>query len=437
LLLRPSCPSMEQQFSAEQSTLKNEGNAFVQASDYTNAVAVFTKALNLPGGSREGLAILYSNRCAARMGMGDYVAALSDAEHACENNAAWNKAWARKGAALLVLERFREAADAYDKAAMLSGADSPFLTEYFIRKQECLNRLKGEAKPSSGRRNPPAQRNGDSVYPPTPMAATLQPWVWQRDVPTYALRLSSVVCALLYTFGAHPGFFAVSMLAQTLAMFVVVLQVAGRPRWNVAWAELALSQPQAIPGLLCLTFSSYDPIMIALLCIQCISIGAFLRQTRALVERIPMLADWLPQRMDALLTRTYPEAASPAAMWSNLEDSLQKHGAKFELSLGAALLLKLLSPERNLVSVLLFTQTIKMRYFVNAPTRETFAQLDAFLQPLAQRMGAAGMYARVQQAAKAYVTPPTGGPAQPPQQGGGRGGLGGMFASAASSCSVQ
>ena len=48
---------------------------------------------------------LHSNRSAAHAGVGDYAAALADAQEAVRLNPKWPKAWSRKGFALYQLRR--------------------------------------------------------------------------------------------------------------------------------------------------------------------------------------------------------------------------------------------------------------------------------------------------------------------------------------------
>jgi hypothetical protein len=364
---------------------------------------------------------------------GDLVAALADAEQACELNASWNRGWARKGAALFALKRYKDAADAYHEAGMKSEESSQDPGKYFFEKQRCLSEL--EPKPAAAgeraRRPPRAQQPQAGPYAQVPLpnpSGPPQPWDTARDALPLALRVLSLACALAYALGFDDGMFVPSLLIQGLAMGLSVLRTAGMPRMDPQWVETALGHPDAIPSLLCVTYATFPPSIIALLVVHALGLSPMLKQARSLMERLAMTQ--LAQRMDAALASRYPGSNSLAAQWVSFEDAMQLHAAKFELSLGIALLLQLLSSNRNIVAPLVFSQTIKLRYMSSAATREACRLLDASLAPMAQRFGFERGYARAQRVAAKFVAPPQA-PGAPAAAGMGGGGLRGMFAGAA------
>merc|ERR1712115_710801 len=88
---------------------KAKGNAFFLKKQYPEAIEWYTKAIKAdPNDST-----FYSNRCAAYMGLDKFNEALGDAEMCIKLQPAWVKGWYRKGAALMSLSRYEEAAMAF------------------------------------------------------------------------------------------------------------------------------------------------------------------------------------------------------------------------------------------------------------------------------------------------------------------------------------
>lgn len=84
--------------------VKAQGNAAFAAGKLEEAVALFTRCIELDGGN----AIYHSNRAAAHAGLKDHKAAARDARRATELKPGWAKAWSRLGAAYFGLEQFSE-----------------------------------------------------------------------------------------------------------------------------------------------------------------------------------------------------------------------------------------------------------------------------------------------------------------------------------------
>ncbi|XP_068086833.1 tetratricopeptide repeat protein 28 [Anabrus simplex] len=86
-----------------------QSNAACQSGDYPTAVALYTDALQLDPTNH----ILYSNRSAALLKMGQFAPALQDAIRARELNPKWPKAYYRQGVALQCLGRHGDALAAF------------------------------------------------------------------------------------------------------------------------------------------------------------------------------------------------------------------------------------------------------------------------------------------------------------------------------------
>jgi len=421
----------------EQKQLKERGNALMQAKDFQGAVEQFSTAIALPGATDAGMAVLYSNRAAAYMNLVRYADALADGVKATELNPEWNKAWARKGAALQALGRFQEAADAFDKAGKTSPSDTDELMGYFVQKQRCLDALKPpERQRASGAANANATA-GNARGPQFPLPAAqlvLRPWSTADDAARFAMRALAFLFTLVYTVSGNTTVYGPVLALLGAVQVMDVLATAGRPTRSMQWAEAALSHPKAVPALLCVSYAAYEPSIVILLCVQCLNIAPLLWHVRALCEHFGVAAP--VAFIDAQLAKRFPGAASQQAQWASLEDGLQNQAARFELTIGLVNAIKLLTGNlQNLVPVLLFTQTMKLRYVTNAPTRLQLQKLDGVLAPLAQRAGCSRAYARIKQVGVAFVTPP-----DPNRQraDAAAGGFRGMMANAASaSCSIM
>lgn len=89
--------------------LKDQGNKALQAEKYDEAIALYTKAIEMDGTNH----VFYSNRSAAYTKKGDYECALTDAKKTVELKSDWGKGYSRLGASLSYLGRYDEALEAY------------------------------------------------------------------------------------------------------------------------------------------------------------------------------------------------------------------------------------------------------------------------------------------------------------------------------------
>ncbi|CAM9820491.1 unnamed protein product, partial [Phaeothamnion confervicola] len=99
---------------------KAKGNAALQAKNFDEAVAMYTRAIELDGSNH----VFFSNRSAAFLSRGDAGGALADAEKCIDISPGWAKGFTRKGAALHALKRYDDAAAAYRAGLALAPADA-------------------------------------------------------------------------------------------------------------------------------------------------------------------------------------------------------------------------------------------------------------------------------------------------------------------------
>ncbi|XP_076391630.1 small glutamine-rich tetratricopeptide repeat-containing protein alpha isoform X3 [Megachile rotundata] len=109
---RPQVPEATPEAKAEAERLKNEGNALMKAEKYHEALANYTKAIQLDGRN----AVYYCNRAAAYSKIGNHQQAIKDCHTALSIDPLYSKAYGRLGLAYSSLDRHKEAKESYQKA---------------------------------------------------------------------------------------------------------------------------------------------------------------------------------------------------------------------------------------------------------------------------------------------------------------------------------
>lgn len=132
--------------------LKAEGNAALQAGNFTLAIEKYSDAIRADGTNH----LYYSNRSAAYLSQGDANNALEDAEACLGLNPEFAKGYSRKGAALHALKRYNDAIDAYNQGLAKFPNDPG------------LNKGLNEAK--RDKEGPPPMSGGGGLFSPQMMA---------------------------------------------------------------------------------------------------------------------------------------------------------------------------------------------------------------------------------------------------------------------------
>ncbi|GMH42930.1 hypothetical protein BSKO_10852 [Bryopsis sp. KO-2023] len=172
---------------------RSRGNSFFQAGKYYEAEVAYTEGMDVLGDTREGrlvLAVLYSNRGAARLMLKKPQEALVDSQTAIEFNRKYIKAYQRGAKCLQTLGQFDEAKSLLNKAAdMLPASNSQYkTTSEKIAEVEDLVRKLEECKES------------------------LALGSWSEDVANATLRKARDLAEVVYVSESVAGVLAVALL---------------------------------------------------------------------------------------------------------------------------------------------------------------------------------------------------------------------------------
>lgn len=108
-LLKPDMPEVTPEAKAKAAEAKARGDDTFKRKDFHSAVDAYTQAIDFDPTD----AVLYSNRSLCWLRMGQAEQALDDAKMCRALRPNWHKACYREGAALRLLQRFEEAANAF------------------------------------------------------------------------------------------------------------------------------------------------------------------------------------------------------------------------------------------------------------------------------------------------------------------------------------
>lgn len=103
--------------------LKAKGNAAFVAKNYSEAIAEYTKAIEVAAPA-DAVHVLYSNRSACHAGLKQYAQALEDANKCIEVNPSFAKGYSRKGSALHGEHQYAEAIAAFQEGLKIAPEDA-------------------------------------------------------------------------------------------------------------------------------------------------------------------------------------------------------------------------------------------------------------------------------------------------------------------------
>ncbi|KAL4430866.1 hypothetical protein ABPG75_006122 [Micractinium tetrahymenae] len=215
--------------------LRARGNAQFASGDYAAAQASYSETLRLLDAQADptGIHVLYGNRAAAALKLGQWAAALQDAEAALAAEPRWAKALYRKAAALQGLGRLAAAAAAARQALQIEPSNRE--VQAMLRQ---LEQAQGSDGAAPGQQHPAgaAAPAAEAELPPTgprkpaPSAALLPPLLervpWE-NVPA-ADGVDENLLLLLHGLGDRPAAFA--SLARRMALPQTAAVALGGPQ---------------------------------------------------------------------------------------------------------------------------------------------------------------------------------------------------------------
>nr|CCC91089.1 conserved hypothetical protein [Trypanosoma congolense IL3000] len=116
--------------------IKNKGNELMGVTKYKEAVAAYTKAIEMEPENH----VFFANRAAAHTHLKDYCSAIIDCERAISISPTYAKAYSRLGTSLFYQENYKRAVDAFSKACELDPTNE--------RYKEDLKQAEDKAKQS-------------------------------------------------------------------------------------------------------------------------------------------------------------------------------------------------------------------------------------------------------------------------------------------------
>ncbi|KAG8348554.1 putative Tetratricopeptide repeat [Trypanosoma vivax] len=133
--------------------IKNKGNELMGVAKYKEAVACYTKAIEMDPEKH----IFFSNRAAAHIHLKDYGSAVLDCERAIAISPSYSKAYSRLGTAFFYQENYDRAVQAFTKALELDPDNE--------RYKEDLRQAEGKVKHSGGVSTGPGDTGGFPLAP--------------------------------------------------------------------------------------------------------------------------------------------------------------------------------------------------------------------------------------------------------------------------------
>jgi len=126
----------------EAERLKTEGNNLMRTEKFTEALDMYSKAINLDGSNP----VFYCNRAAAHSKMNNHHLAIEDCQRAIDMDPSYSKAYGRMGLAHSSLNKHKEAVDNFKKALELE----PDNESYKSNLQIAEDKVKSGVTPAPG-----------------------------------------------------------------------------------------------------------------------------------------------------------------------------------------------------------------------------------------------------------------------------------------------
>eukprot|EP00752_Nemacystus_decipiens_P008036 g7181.t1 len=403
---------------------KAKGKEAWRADDINQAIVWFSKAIELDMDNASGqLHFHYSNRSAAFLKQNKAAEALNDAARCVEVNPAWAKGYSRMGAALFRLGKHDKAASAYSKGL----EREPGSVE--LRKN-LLEAQKLHMAAQAAHRRAAQPRETLAEYVRAHPSLTFQ----------FGLRLFLLTSWVMYVLPLQ----ATSLMAYKRLLYAMMLVNVlglygrhGRLRFNTEYVTGVATDPSCQTIMTALLFVLNRPYLLGIVPMVLLELTDFLWFLSGLLQMTPgVFFEKLDRGVDRFGGAVFgiPNWGSRSVpdRWSAAKSKASEWGAWVEVMFGMILVAELLLPRRNFVMLVLYWQTLRMKYMINAATGRgytmaAFRTLDARIKVVTTKRRCPKVvgdtYQKVKGLLAKMVAPPP-----PPSAGG---------ASPGSSCSIM
>jgi tetratricopeptide (TPR) repeat protein len=147
---------------SQQDQFKAKGNEFFKNQDFKTAIEWYTKAIEVDP-NVEAAAALYSNRAASHNSLGDFKAAIADADNCIRVKPQWLKGHYRKATALEATGELDAAVRAYEAALKTDPTNDEVITKVTDMRSSVKAR-NDKAKPSLCKTSAEAKTIGNSFF---------------------------------------------------------------------------------------------------------------------------------------------------------------------------------------------------------------------------------------------------------------------------------
>lgn len=410
---------------------KKRGNEAWTSGDFAEAIKQFTEAIELDGKN----AVYYSNRSAAYLSSGKIDEALSDAKKAVNLRPDWGKAYSRKGAALFWKKRYSEAIDTYRLGLEKEPTNAQLLEG--LQSAEAKDRaMRGMDDGGGGR---PAGANRRSYAPSsTPSSQRTNAGSGSVAVETrqglvhfvmgsaankfrslqFVMRMYILMNVVMYVLPGGASSFRRAILGCMVLFGLSLINAHGTPQMNMQYAGRLVQDPYSQYMFLAFIFLAQRPYFFALipLCLAELVHAAWYLTCVLSVAAPPVLAIFaglLDRIMPAALGEAGWSTFSSDRRWGLINLRVPSWAAQVEVMLGVMLIVELVTPNRNLLLLVIFWQFLRLRYMASEHTKIAFRSLDMRLSYWFFHANAPPFLGNVYSKLRAWM----GGMVQMPQQG--------------------
>jgi len=355
---------------------KRLGDEAFKSQDYAKAIEHYTEAIKEnPKNGAQAKHVLLSNRSAAHAASKQWDKALEDALACIQAKPDFSKAWSRKGAALVGKGDRDGAEKAYRKCLDLDPNNAAAKAE--LQRLEFEMSQRSAAFSNMGAK---ASAKGNAASAQAPLALQVLLVLGQ------AFAMFSTLQFIVSTDPTQSRFVFLRVAMATMGTFVIEALVRhGSPGMstlmNMYKAMRGTATQQDVKGIFdfamdenthlifyaSLLFSAV-PAMILLIPVMPGVLLSFAKRCKILVAtRVPALAAVLSPQLDRI---TSSEA------W------LKRTSANAEVVILAILIFEIFTPRRNLLFLILYVQLLRVRFLVNANTREAWKTFEGYADSL-------------------------------------------------------